>query len=614
MKKIQLIFVVLAVLMTASLVVAESFDSRCGLLDDPDIRAIISSTLEQHLITMCGETKPVPYFPSPYTVKSKPDGKSKDADVQVNNPAGDTTDPYITQSACAIAVRPSDGVLVAGWNDSTHFYGALDPSFCGYAYSDTDGISWVDSGPLSGNPIGIVMGEPDIAVDRDGNFWFSAMLLYNFESDMGLMAVKSTDGGATFTQPVIAHDGSVDDKLLMAIDTTGGTFDGNIYICAVDFDSPDFHLFCTRSTDEGVSFSSAVSICPSCSNDYYEVAPYPYVGPDGTLYVAWFEVKGPNARIMISESVDGGASFQKLPDPVALFGASQNTTASNWCGRPALTGNIRYMDFPSLAVSLDGSIHIAYSQNGGGSDDADVMYVKSDDGGANWITPIKLNDDQTDTDQFMPTIVTSPTGILAAYWYDRREDATNLQYKIYGSRSLEGGDNWSENQVISDTPSAPYSGIDTAGCYMGDYNKAVADENFAYVIWSDNRRISFGHPDPDVYFKAVRLCENENAVLNVQPPGGDYSDDEAPLSVVLSIVDDDPECPEYDDIFYTTNGDSPSEESTKYSIPITISENTTLRVLPFNCCGQKIAEREEKYTFNSNSDDDDDKEKCCGCN
>ena len=290
---------------------------------------------------------------------------------------------------------------------------------------------------------------------------------------------------------------------------------------------------------------------------------------------------------------------------MAAFAPSLDTQATYYCGRNALNGNIRYMDFPSLAVAPDGVVHLLYSRHGQGADCADILYVKSDDGGQSWTTPVRINDDQTANDQFFPTIAVNPNGVVLAYWYDRRDAPSNINYGVYFSRSLDGGDTWLPNVPVSDVLSPPYSGDDTATCYMGDYNKTVADEENLYVIWSDNRLQIGGHADPNVYFEAVPVCDNIGFQVSIDPPAGTYSTVETPLTVTLQTTGDDPACVTESTLYYTTDGSAPGTDSAVYDGPIELTADTLLRVLPLTCCGQMRDEVSAQYVFTVPTDDDD---------
>src|SRR5262249_22289753 len=57
------------------------------------------------------------------------------------------------------------------------------------------------------------------------------------------------------------------------------------------------------------------------------------------------------------------------------------------------------------------------------SDNTDVYVRHSDDNGATWSAPVRVNDDHTANSQFMPKISLDPaTGNIAVVWYDSRND------------------------------------------------------------------------------------------------------------------------------------------------------------------------------------------------
>ena len=57
------------------------------------------------------------------------------------------------------------------------------------------------------------------------------------------------------------------------------------------------------------------------------------------------------------------------------------------------------------------------------SNDMDVMVRHSDDGGASWSDPTRVNDDTTANSQFLPKLALDPTsGKIAVTWYDARND------------------------------------------------------------------------------------------------------------------------------------------------------------------------------------------------
>jgi uncharacterized repeat protein (TIGR01451 family) len=488
---------------------------NCRLLDDPDV--YLSGALESVLRIHCGRVDLEPFVgttarPSvpaaPAALKATQHG-----DVQVNDSGADPL-YRTTQSEASLALRSSDGRLCAAWNDSSVY--PTDGSFNGFGYSDDGGATWHDQGYLPTQRTGYTRnwGDPDVKVDRWGVFYYSTLIGIGEKSGIGV--ARSYDGCESFSAPVTVHAGTRDDKELMAIDTyPGSPYVDNIYVAWTNFAAG--HPYLSVSSDGGSTWSPALDLCPTCSTDSQH-APIPRVAPNGDVYVAWINFFGAgdhDCSLDIVRSTDGGISFGS-PVRVVDFDRSYNPTATDRCGRLALNGDIRYTNFPSLDITPDGVLHIAYSADpdaAGSGDAADVYYVHSADEGAAWSPPLRLNDDDTTRDQFFPTIEASPNGVLTVYWYDRRADPANLEFEIYKAFSYDGGLIWSDNLLASDTPSPippinPNFDSIVRDCYMGDYNVADSDEDYVYLIWSDNRLIQDGHPDPDVWFEKEWLFES----------------------------------------------------------------------------------------------------------
>ena len=80
----------------------------------------------------------------------------------------------------------------------------------------------------------------------------------------GARVQLSTDGGATFTDLTgncLGGGGAgIWDKELIAVDNTGGPNDGNVYLVATDFS--DVQVKFVRSTDGGLTWSLPVILNP----------------------------------------------------------------------------------------------------------------------------------------------------------------------------------------------------------------------------------------------------------------------------------------------------------------------------------------------------------------
>jgi len=412
--------------------------------------------------------------------------------IRVNDRSQDENPSLTTQSETAVEVFGNTVVL--GWNDIGQFF--QSQSLVGYGYSHDGGQTYTDGGFLPPVRGGANLGDPDIAVDRHGHFYYSTISL---DADgIGFIGVsKSVDGGRTFSEPVSASTtvSSVDsfqDKEMMAVDNTGGEHDGNVYISWTRFGPEGIKIMFSRSINGGLSFETPIAITAVGTNVSGSI---PRVGPNGEVYVVWERFDTPG--IYISRSLDGGRTFgtdgvaEVLVSDLEYIGqpASPNTCE----GRQILNGYVdAAFEFPTMAVSpVNGDVFVSFNSNPDGIDESDVFLARSTDGGFNWSEPIRLNDDNTLSDQFMPAMTVAPNGVVAVTWYDRRHDAENLDFDLYMALSLDHGQNWLPNRrITTSTSPVPPLGPNFDAirpCYMGDYNDIVADENSFYIAWGDNR-------------------------------------------------------------------------------------------------------------------------------
>ncbi len=396
------------------------------------------------------------------------------SEVMVNDPSKDglTGLDITTQSETAVAAF-GDNVVVA-YNNSRNFSGAR--SVMGYSRSSDGGASFNDLGlmpPPAGPPPGFNFGDPGLVADGQGNFYASAIVFdvtrpSGFMSPVGVS--KSTDGGLTFNAPVSpVPSGSPGtfhfaDKEFIAVDTTGGPFDGDVYLSWTDFQfNPrtgfEAPITFSRSTDGGTSFSAPIRVSFGGPSEIVQGSE-PAVGPNGEVYVAWFRWSPVPSGVFIAKSTNGGGSFGP-PIPVASL---------KWIGfgvplqfLPSLSGNFRVNSFPRIDVDpVNGNVYITFAANGSGAggDGADVFFTRSTDGGATWSVPVRVNDDGTKNDQFFPDIAVNQDGVIEAMWYDRRLDASNLKIDVFRAQSMDGGLSFGPNERVTAQSFLPAVGYD----------------------------------------------------------------------------------------------------------------------------------------------------------
>lgn len=155
-----------------------------------------------------------------------------------------------------------------------------------------------------------------------------------------------------------------------------------------------------------------------------------------------------------------------------------------------------------------------------GTNRPNIYLIQSTNSGTNWDPPRQVNVEPggTPTDQWQPVLAVKPDGTqLFVAWYDRQNDPTNHSLiDVYGSFvTLPLGTNVSANFRISTVSFPPiFTGTnqvlgtydptypeeihetDPRHCtdffgnyanHMGDYDTAVADDNYVFYTWSDKR-------------------------------------------------------------------------------------------------------------------------------
>jgi hypothetical protein len=464
--------------------------------------------------------------------------------------------PSTTQSETSVAAF--GGNIVVGYNDSAALYTA-SRSMNGYSYSSDNGVTWTDGcGTPSGLDI-VNVGDPSVVVNRHGVFYYTSLAMDYTGTDgaRGVIGVsKSTDGGRTFGYPVAVNPNvpplqstpgwggevtqHLSDKELAAVDNSGGSRDGTVYVAWNDYSATTLsgaytktssQILMSHSSDGGLTWAAPVAVSSaqtqvtysSQSSGTFVSGPCLAVGPHGEVYCAWEEnnVGGTSSVERFSRSDDGGITF-------AL---SESLAAQIWdIGNPSdnvVSGGPRVNEFPSLAVdSRTGAVYLAYASaptsfpgditDQSTIDRSDVYLIRSTNRGQTWAGPVRMNDDSTSNDQFFPVVAVSDSGAVGAVWYDRRIDPYNQRFDVYSAQSHDGGRTFSANQRVTSVSSplpqtSPNFDPNIAANYMGDYIGIAASGDRFLAAWGDNRDLlnstSYGpRPDPNVYFSPITIA------------------------------------------------------------------------------------------------------------
>lgn len=455
-------------------------------------------------------------------------------------------------------------LVVAGWNDYCS-------DWMGLGFSLDGGQTWLNSlvpGYATDTSAGgtaspefqrtNVASDPLGAFDLHGHFYFGA-ISFNGNAgpksfgDLWVARYQTTDpesnGGYPLTYlgttrvesgtPSANLLGRFNDKPMLEVDRTGGTYDGNVYMCWSRFvGNGQNKIFFSRSADEGVTFSKPVAISTTPSEGTHAVQGCDIaVEHDGDVHVIWRTVNTNSAKsnygIGYARSTDGGLSFSKART-VVQFTIYLPFDGSRDCGdgpflcpsefvfhrvplEPRVTSDptgelpgvfvIYNAVDPATIVDSDTSY---FSTGIPGKVGQSKVYVsRSTDNGASWTTTVVA--DKPTGHQFFPD-GDALAGRLAVVWQDNSSDpAYSVQLPVGNTTSAtstgtdvvrtwvavstDGSTFGSTTQASSVGQQTQYEMFGSRNIpFLGDYNWIqlvdLGDGSlFGYMTWTDNRDV-----------------------------------------------------------------------------------------------------------------------------
>ena len=418
-----------------------------------------------------------------------------DPNIDASNECGPQSETYITLNQA----KPK--VLAAGSNEIFRL------PMRGYFSSD-GGTTWsgVDltlPAPLQGTNDTLFGSDPTLAFDTQGNLFYGYIVVF-FGSGSGVkgteMAVaRSTDGGRTYPATALfsfqSGASKFNDKPMITADTNlrSSPFRDNVYIAwdAASGGTGEGGIRVAASSDHGASFTVTRADDPSGPGQ--SIGAVPFVGPDGTLYVAWNDFH--NNVIAWTRSFDAGQTWdgprtvatKVLPFDIGIPAESfRGALVYPACDADRSNGPHRgrlYCSWMDLAFAGT----------------TDILLAFSDDRGSTWSAPAPVADLLSfPVDRFNQWLSVDPvTGDVNLSFYDTRNDTTGFRYMtdVYFTQSSDGGLTWrSPNTRVTTVSSNEHDCNGVFPCVainygnqQGDYEGLVSFGGVSRPIWTDSR-------------------------------------------------------------------------------------------------------------------------------
>ena len=318
--------------------------------------------------------------------------------------------------------------------------------------------------------------------------------------DHALLASRSTNGGLTWSDPVVVKRDTAptvfNDKQSITADSTDPSYVYSVWDRLVfpaserasvvaSFRTSAFSgpAWFARSTDAGLTWEAARPIWDPGQQDQ-TIGNQIVVQPNGTLVDIFTEFNNENAKkhrggfVRVLRSTDRGVTWSG-PFDIARLGTIGVTDPET--GDDVRTGDI----IPDIAVDpASGRLYAVWQDASFNNNQADaIAFSQSLNGGLTWSAPIKVNKTPTsgpigNQQAFTPSVDVSANGTVAVTYYDFRNNmsATPLltDYFIVHCHpatvtTCTNANNWGDEAKLTDHSFDMRQAPDAGGFFTGDY-------------------------------------------------------------------------------------------------------------------------------------------------
>ncbi|HEX2628362.1 MAG TPA: hypothetical protein VHM26_05110 [Chitinophagaceae bacterium] len=315
-------------------------------------------------------------------------------------------------------------------------------------------------------------------------------MLYFLTSNLqnGFTVYYSPDEGKNWKYTVIERTKGWDRPHMIA-DNTNGPHRGRLYIAG----ETGKGLAVISSSDGGVTFSSPVIACASTSELNMATTASPMVMSDGTLIISCAPYPNYPARaswrdaeIGLLSSNDGGQTFSSYKKAVTVHRSlPKEYFVSRARGHVLLTGN--FMQGPSFAVSPAGTAFAdriyALWQDIDSMGRSQMMFAWSADKGNNWnVQPVTESSASKKVHEASPMIAVNHEGVVGIAWLNDVLAANFDGYDVFFTASIDGGVTFLPVKKISSSTSQPSKqGPNTLPSFTAGKSSAGGERNISMV-------------------------------------------------------------------------------------------------------------------------------------
>jgi hypothetical protein len=383
-------------------------------------------------------------------------------------------------------------------------------------YTTNGGTTWLAS-DLSALPSSI--GDVSTAWDDFGNLFLVRFGGNNLRVVVGL----STNGGASFSL-LYQSSSTHNDQPTVAAGPSATPSQGSVWVTYTDSAN---NLVAQGAAVTGlglVGSFSAAQAAPGAGGDFGDIA----IGPNGQVMVVYQD----------NNTTEGPDSLRLNVDPDGLgtngFGPAIVATTTQVGGFATVPAQpLRKID-AEAGLAWDhssgphrGRVYLMYTDRPTtNSYDTDIYVRFSDDTGATWSQPVRVNDDPVGNgkSQFLPRIaLDQTTGNIAVSFYDCRNSPSNNTVEVWAAISTDGGRTFSPNVKVSGgVSSALVPVIASTQFDFGDYTGLAFHGGAFYPCWADNSNSSGDNPAGannyfDIYTARVTVSNQPTAPTILTP-------------------------------------------------------------------------------------------------